>query len=113
MLSGTMPIGVSLQRGLPSQFGTGGHWLHLIQRTNTDSIILGQYFVSSLVQQRLKDCFRVALDFLVIELVIECSIVLFRARSKEKAPTNCGSRGQLLDYRVIFQGSIESFENSS
>nr|KAF7412968.1 hypothetical protein H0235_012819 [Vespula pensylvanica] len=81
-----------------SQFGTGRHWLHLIQRTNTDSIILGQYFVSSLVQQRLKYC-----------LGHEAK----KRLHAEEAPTNCGSRGQLLDYRVIFQGSIESFENSS
>ncbi|KAL2735053.1 neurotrimin-like isoform X2 [Vespula maculifrons] len=31
----------------------------------------------------------------------------------EEAPTNCGSRGQLLDYRVIFEGSTEHFENHS
>ncbi|KAL2751362.1 neurotrimin-like isoform X2 [Vespula maculifrons] len=31
----------------------------------------------------------------------------------EEAPTNCGSRGQLLDYRVIFEVSTEHFENDS
>nr|KAF7383684.1 hypothetical protein H0235_018482 [Vespula pensylvanica] len=31
----------------------------------------------------------------------------------EEAPTNCGSRGQLLDYRGIFEGFMELFENGS
>ncbi|KAF7417367.1 hypothetical protein HZH68_000020 [Vespula germanica] len=31
----------------------------------------------------------------------------------QEAPTNSGSRGQLLDYRAIFEGSTEFFENGS
>ncbi|KAL2714767.1 neurotrimin-like isoform X2 [Vespula squamosa] len=53
-----------------------------------------------------RDGFGVTLDFrikdgfssLALTIVIEYSIVVVRARIKEKVPTDCGSRGQLLDY---------------
>ncbi|KAL2747329.1 hypothetical protein V1477_004021 [Vespula maculifrons] len=56
---------------------------------------------------------------LVLTIVIECVLWLWLGHEAKKrlyaeeAPTYCGSRGQLLGYKVIFEVSTEHFENNS